>query len=515
MRPPFRVSVFAQSAVFGLTVSCGSLDRPDATTGNVVFVHPDGTGLNHWSAARMYWQGPDGVLEWDRLPEMAVYRGHMADQVTATSNGGATTHAFGVKVRGPGSFGKDGTSTIRALSGYEGSVMREAANAGHPVGIVNDGDVAEPGTGAFLAQVDDRYNGTEIVRQMLHGRPDTRDEEPVVIFGGGERFFLPAGTPRCIEQVRLDCAVHADPVDGGGPNRTDGRNLLDEAVAAEWLVVRTREEFETLRTALAEDTEFAPKVLGLFAADDIFNDVPEEQLIRLGLVDDTRAAEDRRGRLIIWGDRVGTLGYDPPTAAEMTEVALTVLERHSRERRSPFLLVVEVESTDNMPNANNAVGALRALGRSDDVIAVARQFQDTHPATLVLTAADSDASGLQVLAPPPLDRNGKVSGISGNPTGRPDERIVHLLDGVEGRHSSPFSALPDAVGRALPFAIAWSGAEDVAGGVLARAQGLNAPLLRSLFSERFDNTDVYRMMYLTLFGELLPASGSIERQTVN
>jgi hypothetical protein len=33
---------------------------------------------------------------------------------------------------------------------------------------------------------------------------------------------------------------------------------------------------------------------------------------------------------------------------------------------------------------------------------------------------------------------------------------------------------------------------------------LNADLLRSEFSGRFDNTDVYRMMYVTLFGELLP-----------
>jgi alkaline phosphatase len=29
-------------------------------TGSVVFFHPDGTGANHWSAARMYFKGPDG-----------------------------------------------------------------------------------------------------------------------------------------------------------------------------------------------------------------------------------------------------------------------------------------------------------------------------------------------------------------------------------------------------------------------------------------------------------------------
>jgi alkaline phosphatase len=58
----------------------------------------------------------------------------------------------------------------------------------------------------------------------------------------------------------------------------------------------------------------------------------------------------------------------------------------------------------------------------------------------------------------------------------------------------------------LPFAIAWTGTPDVSGGIISRAQGLNADMLRTEFSDRFDNTDVYRMMYATLFGEMLPES---------
>jgi alkaline phosphatase len=46
----------------------------------------------------------------------------------------------------------------------------------------------------------------------------------------------------------------------------------------------------------------------------------------------------------------------------------------------------------------------------------------------------------------------------------------------------------------------------VAGAIVSRAEGINADLLRSEFSTRFDSSDVYRMVYLTLFGELLPAS---------
>lgn len=184
----------------------------DFDVGNVVFFHPDGSGLQQWNAARMYWKGPDEFLNWDRLPWMAVYRGHMADRLTATSNGGATTHAFGYKVIGPNSYGTDNGRDILALSGYKGSISREAANAGHPTGLVNDGDIAEPGTGAFFAETDTRSEPEYQSLQLLGGRPrfngfsgdpekdpDIKDGElgPWVILGGGERFFLPKGTKHC------------------------------------------------------------------------------------------------------------------------------------------------------------------------------------------------------------------------------------------------------------------------------------------------------------------------------
>jgi len=181
--------------------------------GSVIFFHPDGTGLNHWNAARLYFKGLDGSLNWDRLPCMAAYRGHMANVITGTSNGGATTHAFGYKVDGLGSFGKDGDGNLNpptdrpilSLSGYPGSLMREAAKAGIPVGVVNDGHIGEPGTGVFLAEVGNRNNWQESTRQMIQGRPGMNDATPWVIIGGGEADTLPAGatlTHRNVNQER-------------------------------------------------------------------------------------------------------------------------------------------------------------------------------------------------------------------------------------------------------------------------------------------------------------------------
>lgn len=481
--------------------------------GNVIFLHPDGTGLNHWNAARMYWEGPDGLLEWDQLPEMAVYRGHMASRLTGTSHGGATVHAFGYKVY-EDSFGKDGSPDgearfINGLSGFAGSIMREAAQAGHPVGLVNDGDLPEPGTGVFLAEVDNRGNSTEIARQFFDGRPGFEGEPlPAVMLGGGERFFLPEGTPLCeAGNIAPDCYLHNDAVNGRSPAREDGRNLIQEAIDLGYEVIRTRDEFAALMAELEADESYAPNVLGLFAADDIFNDEPEETLLDLGLIDPNVPEDAKETNLIIWGGMPDTFTYNPPTVAEMTEMALMILERRSEEVGMPFFLVAEAESTDNLPNNANTIGFLRATQRADDMIGVTRAFQADNANTLIITAADSDGGGPQVFSPAPTDDDGNVSVSGGNPTGLLDVLDFGFpLDGRYGRQTAPFIAEPDAFGNSHDFAIGYPGRNDVAGGIISRAQGLNADMLRTTFASQFDSTDVYRIMYATLFGEMLEPS---------
>lgn len=497
-----RVMLFLAVLAMGLVMA-----QNDYETGNVIFIHPDGTGLNHWNAGRMYWEGPDGMLNWDQLPEMAIYRGHMLDRLTGTSNGGATVHAFGYKVLGPGSFGQDGggeeARSIHALSGFQGSIMREAAAAGHPVGVVNDGDAAEPGTAVFLTEAADRGQSNLIVAQMLDGRPAFEGEPlPAVILGGGERFFLPKDTPMCEDDITMDCAVHRDSINGRGPAREDGRNLIKEATELGYTVMRTRAEFEELMAQIEADENFAPMVLGLFHADDIFNDAPEEVLVSLGLVEDAKAGT-REGRLLVWGSKPDTLGYNPPTAAEMTEMAIIILDRKAKEANTTFYLVAEVESTDNVPNNANSVGMLRAVKRADDVIGVARAYLADNPDTLIITAADSDGGAPQVFSPAPVNSRGNVTVSGGNPTGFGFNQGFPL-DGIEGQNTPAFISAPDAFGNTMDFAIGYPGRNDVAGAIVSRAEGLNADLLASEFTKRFDSTDIYRMQYVTLFGALLP-----------
>lgn len=512
-------------------------------TGSVIFFHPDGTGLNHWQAARLYFKGIDGSLNWDRLPYMAAYRGHMANVITGTSNGGATTHALGYKVDGLGSFGRDGDGNLNpptdrpilSLSGYPGSIMREAANAGIPVGVVNDGHIGEPGTGVFLAEVGNRNNWQEITRQMILGRDGMNDADPWVIMGGGEADTRPAGTTLTHRNVNQERGA---PLNSRTSLRTDNLDLQaawnakgrgdtsnDPMRQDDYVVLKTRADFERLRAALERFPRYAPRVLGLFAFQDLFNDRNEQDLINRGFVRPDLApgqvgpAPGKQSRIVLWGDYdPNEPGYDPPTFAEMMEVAITILDRAASQQRDPknrrFFLVAEQEGNDNFGNNDNAVGMLQAMRDTDEAIGIARRYLDRNPRTLLLTAADSDAGGMQVVSPnkagvtPPTnvlapgvapDSAGTASANPGS--GQPS--VSNFVDGVEGRQSPLFVTEPDQFGNRMQFGILWPGTGDYSGGILSRADGLNGELLTDLFSERFDNIDVYRMMHLTLFGRLL------------
>ena len=521
--------------------------------GSVIFFHPDGTGANHWSAARMYFEGPDGFLNWDMLPYMSLYRGHMLNNLIGTSNGGATTHAFGYRVDGLGSFGKNGDGAtakfINGLSSYEGSIMREAANAGIPVGVVNDGHIGEPGTGCFLAEVGNRNDWQEITRQMIQGRPGFKDTAPWVIMGGGEADTRPSGTTlvhrnhnqergqalNASTSLRTDALdLELDWNDNGSGDLSNDPMKLDD-----WIVVKTRAEFEALKTALAKNRKYTPHVLGLFAYQDTFNDRNEEDLIARGKVTadpvnhvgplkdtatpPTPGFRSKASRIILWGDVPGEAGYNPPTFKEMFEVALTILDRAANQQKDPrnrrFFMVAEQEANDNFGNNDNAIGMLHALRDTDEAIGLAREYVKKHRDTMILTAADSDAGGLQVTAPyrnAVVEEAGDINtsnytfGYNSNPV-FPTANLPNIPDGLEGRGQNAaapggakmFLAEPDLIGQTMEFAVSWPGTGDYAGAILCRADGLNAELLNTKFSARFDNIDAYRTMYVTLFGKLL------------
>jgi alkaline phosphatase len=423
--------------VYAVFADTPAIPKGDPGTGSVIFIHPDGSGTGAWTALRLVDHGPDGLTNWDRMEALGFYRGHLADSPVSSSHGGATTHAWGVKADFL-HYGSNESSPLASLSGKPYSILMEAKAAGKAVGIVNSGHMAEPGTGVFAASAPKRGDTDTICEQVIHCGAD-------VIMGGGETLLLPVG-------VR---GRH-----GEQGTRQDGKNLIEIARQLGYTVVYDREELKAVPPGTG-------MLLGVFAPLHTFNAKSEEILRQEGLP-----------------------LYQPgaPTIAEMTEAALQILGRND----SGFLLVVEEEGTDNFGNSNNAGGTIEALRRADAAIGVAMEFVENNPSTLLITAADSDAGGMkvtQVYVSESDDRPLPANASNGAP-----------IDGRDGSESYPFLSAPDRAGTRFPFAVAWAGYDDLGGGIIARAHGLNADLL----PQNVDNTDVYRMMYATLFGVWLP-----------
>ncbi len=424
------------------------------TPNNVIFFHPDGYGFNHWNNLRTFIKGPDGKLNWDRLPYMAPYTGHMKDALTGSSHGGATVHAYGVKVA-RNSFGLDRHAEITALSGKNKSIMEEAINAGFATALVGSGSIVEPGTAVFVSSVQERNMRAEIAKQVI-------ESGVYVILSGGEQWLLP-------ENVT---GVH------GKGKRTDGINLIDRAKELGYTVVYNKEELFAARKT-------ATKLLGVFASNHTFNDTTEENLRKKGLP------------LYVYGS---------PTIAEMSAVALEVLARNPKSTTKGKFLVVEEEGTDNFGNNANARGSFEAGKRSDIAFGVFLDFLEKNPNTLLITTADSSAGGKHILGNDARGmkryiQDGLVTKADIN-SGYDGKYVTAPVDGIDGANTPPFIAAADKAGKQLPFVVTWASRRDVSGGVLVRAKGMNANKVTELGV--VDSTDIYRIMYYSLFNKWLP-----------
>jgi alkaline phosphatase len=317
-----------------------ALPSLSAAAGNsAIFLHPDGMGANTWMATRLMQVGPDGRLAWDQLPKVAIYVGPMRDSVNASSNGGATTHAYGIRASLDSYGSIAGGPVPKAASGRQMSLMLEAQKAGKAIAIFNSSSLTEPGTGAFLASVADRKNESEIAAQILAAKPD-------IALGGGEMFFLPQGV-----QGRHGAGV-----------REDGRNLITEAQQAGYSVVFSAAELQALPLS-------NKRVLGLFAHESTFNEGTEKQLAKAGLD-----------------------AFQPQ--APRFDVMLSFILARLKNAPKGYFIVGNEEATDNLSGENNTPATLEAAAGADRTIALAIAEAKRNKRLTLIVASDSDNGGM-------------------------------------------------------------------------------------------------------------------------
>jgi alkaline phosphatase len=434
------------AALLVLLVALASAQTTDTATtaltptGNgAIFFHPDGTSASHWDAMRILNYGPDGTSNWDKLSEIAPYRGHLKDEIAGTSNAGAVIHATGTLAHAS-SFGLDEEGNeIVSANGTTNTVMEDALAAGLGTALLQTGSLIEPGTAAFVSEAERRAEYEEIALEVVESGVD-------IMLGAGEEWLLPEGV-----QGKF-----------GEGARTDGRNLIEAAATAGYTVVYTRDELLAL-------PETATKVLGVFNVEDTFYDMTEGEA------------------------RAEGLPYYLDTAPTIAEMMAFALPRVSANEKG-FLIVAEEEGTDNMCNNGNAGGCLEALKRADNAFRVIAEFTEQNPNTFMVTTSDSNAGGMQVVAAEDFIEDPTADSVL---PGTADNGAP--IDGVEGTESKVFVSAPDASGEVHPFAISWTTYGDVGSGVIARAHGLNAAEM--LPASGVKNSDIYKMLYMTLFGE--------------
>ncbi len=384
---------------------------------NAIFFIGDGMGTAQVTLGRIYQANArDGKLHLDAFERVAFIRTYATDRMVTDSAAAATALATGRKTRnGAIAQGPDGERLETVL---------EAAKArGLAVGIVTTTTVTHATPACFYAHVGSRAEEAEIAAQLIdYGQID-------VIMGGGREFFLPQGA--------------ADEENGRRSSRRDDRDLVAEAAARGYRLIRRASELETLREELARG-ESPGKILALFSP---------------GMM-----AYEIERHADFWGE---------PSLAEMTEVAIELLSRHP----AGYFLMVEGGRIDHACHDNRAHAAAREMLAFDEAVGLAVSRTQSAGETLIVVTADHETGGLAINGYPAIEIGGEAVFTESAPLGPPDiitfatgpgaDRAA--MEGVERkasryRQAAAFSASSAAhTGVDVPAWAAGPGSEAVKG----------------------------------------------------
>jgi alkaline phosphatase len=307
---------------------------------NVIFMMGDGMGPAQRDAIQLATVGAYDRLVMDSLPIEGMVGTNSVDPETfvTDSAAGATSFATGVKTF-------NGAVGVDADGNAVPTVLEQAKAAGKSVGLVTTSQVTDASPAAFASHVEDRDEQSEIARQYIE------DTGVDVILGGGEDRWLPEGNEGAFPDKKSE--------DDEEVSQSDGGNLIAEAQNLGY-------EYVNSADGLAAAT--SPKVLGLFANEEMFQQFPEGQ-----------------------GDE-----YDPVVPLpEMTSKAIDILSQN----KDGFFLFVEEEAIDEMGHANNGRLQIKAGQALDDAVSVAKDYTDASGDTLLIVTADHECCGLVVEGP--------------------------------------------------------------------------------------------------------------------
>ncbi|KUL28795.1 alkaline phosphatase [Actinoplanes awajinensis subsp. mycoplanecinus] len=323
---------------------------------NVIFINGDGMAAAHREAARLYYAGLDGQLTMDTFPSSGQLTTSPDDpeDVVTDSAAGASAWATGVRTY-------NGAISVDPAGKALPTLGAQAKAAGKATGLVTTAQVTDASPAAFFANATDRAVQDDIARQYL------QVSKPDVILGGGEDWWLPAGSPGAYPDQPAE-----DPTEGSRGTKGD---LIAQARADGYRYVSTPAQLAAAGPG---------KLLGLFANQEMFQQRPEGQ-----------------------GDK-----YDPVVSlATMARKALDTLATD----RDGFFLLIEEEGVDEFAHNNNGARTLQAMGELEKAVTVARDYAARHRDTLVVVTGDHETGGLAVEEVNAADESGDGTSAEDGP----------------------------------------------------------------------------------------------------
>ena len=304
----------------------------------------------HRTAGTLTTKGAFGRLVMDSLPITANVGTNSLDPSLVTDSAAAATDsATGVKtLNGAVGIDVDGNSVT--------NIAELAKAAGKSVGLVTTSQITDASPACIAAHVADRDEQAEIARQYIE------DANIDVLLGGGEDRWLPEGSAGAYPDNPDE-----DPEEASSSDKGD---LIQRAKDLGYAYVN---DADGLTSATG------PKLLGLFANEEMFQQRPEGQ-----------------------GDI-----YDPVvTVEQMTAKAIEILSQNP----NGFFLFVEEEATDEFSHQNNAPMVLKAMNYLDAAVQTGLTYAQDAGDTLVLVTADHECGGLTVESVDDKDESGATSG---------------------------------------------------------------------------------------------------------
>jgi alkaline phosphatase len=306
-------------ALCGLIHGCAN-GRAQEEKKNIILLIGDGMGTEHRKAARWITMGDTGKLAMGDMPVEGTLRTGSADNLITDSAAAATAMATGVKTN-------NGVIGLNSDLSYVTTILEKAKIRGKSVGLVTTTHLTHATPAAFAAHTESRNSMSEIAKQMLIAGVD-------VLLGGGEDEFIPTSTNGCYPEPG---------------ERTDGRNLIDEAIATGYVFVCTQKEFNLVE--------------------------PRSTFQLLGVFSDE-----------------GMTRPFSPSLQDMTKTAIDILNNNPEG----FFLMVEGGQIDWASHANDAGNAITDTIDFDSAVKLAKQFAAIEKNTLVIVTADHETGGMEV-----------------------------------------------------------------------------------------------------------------------